>query len=93
MNRESGQLDSMTANIRSTIGGAFSALGTSLIGIGVVPQLAGTPNKLLTWIAMGGFVCQAIGQFLGHLFAADAKAVATLTEQVQANTTAIELKK
>jgi hypothetical protein len=42
---------------------------------------------------MGGFVCQAIGQFLGHLFAADAKAVATLTEQVQANTTAIELKK
>lgn len=79
----------MTTNIRSTVGGAFSALGTSLMGVGVIPQLAGNPSKTLTIIATVGFVCTAIGQFLGHLFAADAKALQVVNQQVQATTDAM----
>jgi len=78
-----------TANYKSTIGGAFSALGSTLIGIGVVPQLAGAPSKTLLYVAVAGFTCQAIGQFLAHLFSADAKVVKDLAEQVNTNTNAI----
>lgn len=73
-------------NYKTTIGGAFSALGTALMGIGIVPQLEGTPSKVLTYVALAGFICTAIGQFLGHLFAADAKTVSELAVQVDANT-------
>lgn len=78
------------SNYKSTIGGAFSALGTALMGIGVVPQLSGNSSKLLTYIATSGFICTAVGQFLGHLFAADAKTVADMGVQVVANTQAIQ---
>ena len=40
-------------------------------GIGIVPQLSGTPNGLLTKVALGGFVLNVLGTFFGHLFAAD----------------------
>jgi hypothetical protein len=73
-------------NYRTTIGGAFSALGTTLIGVGVVPQLGSAPSKLLTYVAVAGFICTAIGQFLGHLFSADAATVAELKTQVTSNT-------
>lgn len=78
-----------TANYKSTIGGAFSALGTTLIGVGIVPQLAGTPNKALLYLAIAGFACQAIGQFLAHLFAADAKVVSDLSTRVDENARAL----
>jgi len=78
------------SNYKSTIGGAFSALGTTLVGVGVVPQLNGAPNVFLTRVAIAGFFCTAVGQFLGHLFAADAKVVSDLTEQVNDNTAAIQ---
>lgn len=76
-------------NIKSTIGGAFSALGSALMGIGIVPQLAGTPSKVLTYVALVGFICNAIGSFLGHLFAADAQTVKFLTQVVEQNSAAI----
>lgn len=80
-------------NYKSTIAGAFSALGTTLMGMGVVPQLSGTPSKYLTYVATAGFICTAIGQFLGHLFAADAKTVNDLKAQVNENTVGVsELK-
>lgn len=63
----------MKKSWRSTIGGAFSAAGSLMVGIGVVPQLGGTPNKLLSYIALAGFIFNVIGTFLGHLFAADAQ--------------------
>lgn len=72
----------MNKSWQTTIGGAFSALGTTLMGIGVVPQLGGTSNKTLTGIAMAGFICTAIGQFLAHLFAADARQLASLQRQM-----------
>jgi hypothetical protein len=77
------------SDYKTTIGGAFSALGTTLVGVGVVPQLSGGSNELLTHIAIVGFFCTAIGQFLGHLFAADSKTVRDLSEQVDNNTKAI----
>ena len=77
------------SNWRSTIGGAFSALGKTLMGVGIVPQLSGMPNKALTYLAIAGFVLDAIGSFFGHLFGADAKTVSDLGAQVVANTTAI----
>jgi len=78
-----------TSNYKSTIGGAFSALGTTLIGVGVVPQLSGVPNKFLTYVAVAGFLFTAIGQFLGHLFAADAATLRALSTQVNENSSAI----
>ena len=69
-------------NYKTTIGGAFSVLGTTLIGVGIVPQLAGTPNQWLTYCAVAGFVCSALGKFLTALFAADATQLAKLTDQV-----------
>ena len=59
------------------------------MGIGLVPQLAGSPSKFLTAVAIVGFVCNAIGQFLGHLFSADARVVSALGDKVAANTSAI----
>ena len=65
----------MKRSWKSTLGGALSALGTSLVGVGVVPQLSGMPSQTLTRVALAGFVFQALGQFFGHLFAADADVV------------------
>lgn len=62
-------------NWRTNLGGALGALGSTLVGVGVVPQLAGTPSKLLTWTAVIGFACSAAGKFFTALFAADAKSV------------------
>lgn len=61
---------------KSTIGGALSVLGKTLMGAGVLPVLAGgTPSKLLAYIALTGFVIDALGSFFGHLFAADREEV------------------
>lgn len=56
---------------KSTLGGSLSAAGSMMVGIGVVPQLGGTPSKLLTYIALTGFIMNVLGTFFGHLFAAD----------------------
>ena len=74
---------------QTTFGGALSVLGKSLIGVGVLPQLAGTPNRTLLWIALTGFIIEAIGGFFTALFAADAKQLQSLTTQVQQNQSAI----
>lgn len=77
-------------NWKTTIGGAFSALGTALMGVGIIPQLSGTSSRTLTLIAMVGFVCNAIGSFLGHLFAADAVKLSDLTKVVAVNTAVLQ---
>ena len=69
-------------NWRTNLGGALGALGSALVGVGVVPQLSGTPNKVLTVIAIIGFSCSAAGKFFSALFAADAKTVATTQNQI-----------
>ena len=74
---------------KTTIGGAFGALGTTLVGIGILPQLSGAPSKLLTYVAVAGFAFSAIGKFLTALFAADAKDVKCLQEQMYVTQTAV----
>jgi hypothetical protein len=78
----------MNTSWKSTIGGAFSATGTAMIGIGVVPQLTGAPSRLLSVVAIAGFFFTMIGTFLGHLFAADATAVKAVTDSLQSQVTA-----
>lgn len=72
----------MSTNWQTNIGGALGALGSALVGVGVVPQLAGTPNKFLTVVAIVGFFCSAGGKFFTALFAADAKTVAAAQTQI-----------
>lgn len=76
-------------NYKSTIGGAFSALGSALMGVGILPQLSGNTSHTLTIIATVGFACNALGAFLGHLFSADASALKTLSQKVQDSQDAI----
>lgn len=56
---------------KSTLGGALGAAGSMMVGIGVIPQLGDTHSRILTNIAMVGFVFNVAGTFFGHLFAAD----------------------
>lgn len=74
---------------QTTLGGALSALGKTLIAVGVLPQLAGVPTKALTWIALGGFITDAVGGFFTALFAADAKGLEYLHMLVSLNTKAL----
>ena len=77
------------SNYKTTIAGALSTLGKTLMGVGVLPQLANGSSKVLTYIAIAGFLCDAIGSFLGHLFSADAKTVSDLKQAVTINTESI----
>ena len=43
----------------------------------------------LVLVAVAGFFCQALGTFLSNLLAADARTVAALADQVNANAQAI----
>ena len=79
-------------NWRTNIGGAISVLGTSLIGFGILPQLAGGPSRLLYWTAFVGFCLSALGKALTALFAADATQVNQIAAKVEFNTAAIETK-
>lgn len=84
----------MNTSWKTTLGGALSATGTALVGVGVVPQLgSGVPSPILTYIALAGFFCTAAGTFFSHLWAADADATAaaisSVQQQVTANSTSI----
>lgn len=78
-----------SGNYRSTLGGACSAAGTTLMGIGVMSQFNGASSNMIRAITLAGFILTAAGQFFGHLFAADAKQVSNLTQLVNANAEAL----
>ena len=59
-------------NWKTTLGGALSALGTTLAGVGTVSALSGLSPKLMVYIALAGFFLSALGKFFGFLFAQDA---------------------
>lgn len=71
---------------KSTIGGALSATGTMLVGIGVIPQLKEGPSGYLQTVALIGFALQAAGTFFGHLFAADKTEVQQMIEKSKSDT-------
>lgn len=80
----------MNANWRTNLGGALGALGSTLVGVGVVPQLAGTPSKVLTVIATVGFIISAMGKFFTALFAADAATVSNRVNDLQNQLNAVK---
>jgi hypothetical protein len=67
---------------QTTLGGALSAAGSMMVGIGVIPQLGGQSNKLLSWVALVGFFLNVAGTFFAHLFAADAVQLASVQRQM-----------
>lgn len=78
------------ANWKTTLGGACSAAGSALMGIGVLTEFNGTDSNLIRGITLAGFILNAAGAFFGHLFAADAKQVSNLTDLVNLNTQALK---
>jgi TRAP-type C4-dicarboxylate transport system permease small subunit len=60
-----------TTSWKTTLGGALTATGHTLMGVGVIPQLAGAQSKALLYIALAGFILVAAGTFVTGLFAAD----------------------
>jgi hypothetical protein len=68
---------------KSTLGGALSAAGSMMVGIGVVPQLSGAPNHFLTYVALIGFVLNVLGTFFAHLFAADQSELIAVSRATQ----------
>lgn len=72
---------------KTTLGGALSSLGKALMGIGIVPQLSGEPNAMLTHIAVAGFILDAVGGFFGHLFSADQSTVISSIQKSGGDTT------
>jgi hypothetical protein len=72
----------MPPNWRTTLGGAIGTLGTALMGVGMLPMLAGgAPNRVLWWTAFVGFLLNCAGGFVGHLYATDASAVIELMKK------------
>lgn len=59
---------------KKNLGTSLTAGGTVLMGIGVVPQLGGVPSKVLTYVALFGFVLVAAGSVFSHLFSVDTTA-------------------
>ena len=60
-------------NWKTTLGGALSALGTSLAGCATVGALTMPEYKTIAlWLIVGGALLSALGKFFGMLFAADA---------------------
>lgn len=58
---------------RTNLGGAVGTLGTALVGVGVLGHMGNEAySRILLWIALIGFVVEAIGKSLTALFAADA---------------------
>lgn len=80
-------------NYKTTIGGAVSTLGSSLIGLGLLPQFStvvDSEEKAILWyLALAGYIVNIVGKFLTSLFAADATEVARIRDQVNANTAAM----
>lgn len=88
-------------NWKTNLGGAISVTGTSLLAVGILPQLsqlspstAGTltPHELsaLWFVALAGFVLSGIGKGFTALFAADSSAVKQASEQINTVAAAVD---
>lgn len=79
-------------NWQTTISGSFAALGTFLLGgpIALSAFNIQLPDKLFAWLVTIGFIMNGLAVFLGHLFAADKKAVNDLKVRVDETTAAIK---
>jgi len=75
-------------NYRSTIGGSVSALGTFMFAAPMVfvSTQYECPKTVIICFMVAGFILQGLGQFFSSLFAADAKDVHALKQEVKTNT-------
>lgn len=91
----------MNGNLKTTAGGAISIIGTSLVGVGVLPQLLQFNPESATilshgqlaalwYVALAGFILSGIGKGVTALFAADASAVKQNAAQVQVVAAAVD---
>lgn len=80
-------------NWKTNLGGAISITGTSLLGVGILPQLSqlspATANTLsphqlgvLWYTALIGFILIGLGKGIAFLFAADADVVNNVAKAV-----------
>lgn len=78
---------------RTNLGGAISVTGTSLLAVGILPQLSQfspsttinlTPHELdaLWFVALAGFVLSGIGKGFTALFAADVTSLKSVSAEV-----------
>ena len=72
----------MNKNWRTNLGGAISVTGTSMIAVGILPQLGGLHSNILWWIALVGFILSCVGKGLTALFAADVGTVKNVAVEV-----------
>jgi len=84
---------------KTNLGGAIAVTGTTLIGIGVLTQLAqfapntNVPPGLLSamwYVALAGFIISAIGKGVTAYFSADSKDVEAIQRQISAVPAAID---
>ena len=69
-------------NWKTTLGGSLSALGTTLMGVSIVPSLTSmTAAENLKWLVITGFIIQAVGGFFANLFSADQSSVLKMIER------------
>jgi fructose-specific phosphotransferase system IIC component len=69
-------------NRKTTLGGAISKAGTTMIGVGLLPQLSGLPPKVATYVALAGFILNIIGGFITAYYAADTTTVRNIADAV-----------
>lgn len=77
-------------NKRSTWGGAVTAFGLGLIGVGHLPSKDSSNIQILFWVELSGYICAALGAMITALMSADAKSLKGVAEQVSQNKVAIE---
>lgn len=67
----------LRSNWRTNLGSTVQSIGTSLIGLGVVPSLTSmTAAEDLKWVIITGYILQIVGTQMTGLFAADARVMA-----------------
>lgn len=69
---------------QKNLGTSLSALGLTLMGTGIIPQLGLNPSThttLLNILAIAGFVLKAAGSFINDLFGVDVKTVETSIQE------------
>jgi hypothetical protein len=78
-------------NYRSTIGGAFAAVGTLILGGGLLTgYLDVLPMGFVMSLIITGIICQMLGVFFNGLFAADARVLKEVSKQVDRHTNALQ---
>ena len=72
----------MKNNWKTSLDGAISITGTTLIGVGVITTQTSIPSKVIVAITVLGFVLSALGKGITALFAADASTVQNVAAAV-----------